>query len=66
MVPREGIENSCPMLSVPNLPTMVAQRGKALPKNQEGKTKTNVLFLHLPEDGNSGIAEVWVKSRTNG
>lgn len=54
----------------PTCQPWVAQRGKTLPKNQKEKTKTNVLFLHLPEDENSGIVEVWnlvwVKSRTNG
>lgn len=70
MVPIGGIENSCPVLSVPNCQPWVAQRGKTLPKNQKGKTKTDVLFLHLPEGGNSGIVEawnlVWMKSGTNG
>lgn len=70
MVPTEGIGNSCLVLSVPNCQPWVAPRGETLPKNQEGKTKTDVLFLHLPEGGNTGIIEVWnlawLKSGTNG
>lgn len=55
MVPRGGIENSCPMLSVPSCQPWTVQSSKKLPKNKEAKSETDALLLGLFMEGNDRI-----------